>query len=105
MTVGLHLPPTDAVADLFVGMMYEGSLWWLGPEGEWHSQVSEPLSRLTTLAAYSEGISAILFGDGGVFPPFDTIARPPGEYQWGVALVDGAGRLLGPVTWSSMILN
>ena len=90
--------------DIFIGVLGPGLSVWLGPEGIWHNLNFEDLSSLANLSLYSKSIDGTLFGVDGVFPSLDTVDLEQGKYEWGITLVDGSGRPVGPLTWTNMIL-
>jgi hypothetical protein len=104
VTVGVHLPPIDTIADVFVAVEWAGTLYWLDGEGVFHSLQSQPLRPLGSLNAFSDLLEGILFGEDGVFSILEPLSWPLGHYQWGIALTDGSGALIGPITWTEMVL-
>ncbi len=105
LTLLVHLPPTDAEAEVYIALAGRETFWWLGPGGVWHDVSIRPLERLALIEPYSVSIEGALFGDDGVFPPFSTASWESGDYVWGIALKIPGGPLLAPVTSTPMSLR
>jgi len=103
--VSFHIPPTDTRFMVYVGIIYpDNTLWWLDGYGNWHNSQQVPISPIVRLEPSSESIDGVLFGENGAFPAFDPSGLAPGLYQWGIAITDESGQLLGPITWDYMLL-
>jgi hypothetical protein len=104
LTVGFHLPPADSDVEVFPGFAGDGFVLWMDPWGNWHVLAAEPLSPVASGPLYAEAVDGILYSEEGVFSALDLSMLPSGMYEWGMAVTDRSGQVLGPITWAQVIL-
>ncbi len=105
LSLGIHLPPMDTDAKIFIGVQYKNQIWWV--------TLQEALEIKTVMGAFpafiemnqeSVSLDFIFFGNNGVFPSIKTENLQTGKYLWGIFISDMNDQAIGPVGLTEMLL-
>lgn len=97
MNLGIHIPPTDTQARLYIAVEWNNDLFWLTSQGNWVNPMTTVGTGFAQFTLPDISTDLIFYGSQGIFPSIMTDKLEPGEYKWLILMTDLNDIPLSPV--------